>query len=136
MPSACTVCSKNFYSYQNKIQCTFCHGWCHHGNRLECSNLSEVEFKSHVEDVFKPYECDTCVNKRISQANLVVFQRLPFLNDYDDALRYNIFLEDAIRKHPDQYLWQHRRFKTRHEGERTMETYIYIYICYVYIVFI
>jgi lipid A biosynthesis lauroyl/palmitoleoyl acyltransferase len=45
------------------------------------------------------------------------WEDFPTGNNYDDALRYNIFLEDAIRKHPDQYLWQHRRFKTRPEGE-------------------
>jgi len=29
----------------------------------------------------------------------------------------NQFLEEAIRKYPEQYLWQHRRYKTRPEGE-------------------
>ncbi|MCF6807447.1 LpxL/LpxP family Kdo(2)-lipid IV(A) lauroyl/palmitoleoyl acyltransferase [Thiotrichales bacterium 19S9-12] len=38
-------------------------------------------------------------------------------DDYKDALRYNQHLERVIRKYPDQYLWQHRRFKTRPEGE-------------------
>lgn len=38
-------------------------------------------------------------------------------NDIEDATRINKILEDAIREHPDQYLWQHRRFKTRPEGE-------------------
>ncbi|MFC2992515.1 LpxL/LpxP family Kdo(2)-lipid IV(A) lauroyl/palmitoleoyl acyltransferase [Halomonas tibetensis] len=48
---------------------------------------------------------------------------LPPLDDFPsgdetaDATRINAFIEDAIRKHPDQYLWLHRRFKTRPEGE-------------------
>lgn len=39
-------------------------------------------------------------------------------DDYKDTLRYNQYLESVIRKYPDQYLWQHRRFKTRPEGEK------------------
>ena len=34
-----------------------------------------------------------------------------------DTLRLNQELEQFILKHPDQYLWTHRRFKTRPEGE-------------------
>ncbi len=34
-----------------------------------------------------------------------------------DTQRCNDWLESVIRKHPEQYLWQHRRFKTRPEGE-------------------
>lgn len=34
-----------------------------------------------------------------------------------DTKRINAELEAHIRRHPDQYLWVHRRFKTRPEGE-------------------
>lgn len=34
-----------------------------------------------------------------------------------DTRRLNAILEERIRRHPDQYLWVHRRFKTRPEGE-------------------
>lgn len=38
--------------------------------------------------------------------------------DYEaDTLRVNQELEEWIRAYPDQYLWVHRRFKTRPEGE-------------------
>lgn len=38
--------------------------------------------------------------------------------DYEaDTLRVNLELEEWIRAYPDQYLWVHRRFKTRPEGE-------------------
>lgn len=44
---------------------------------------------------------------------------LPPLEDFPsgdelkDARRVNAVLESEIRKHPEQYLWAHRRFKTR-----------------------
>jgi KDO2-lipid IV(A) lauroyltransferase len=38
-------------------------------------------------------------------------------DDYQDTLRFNQLLEQAIRAHPEQYLWIHRRFKTRPPGD-------------------
>lgn len=37
-----------------------------------------------------------------------------------DTLRVNQELEEWIRAYPDQYLWVHRRFKTRPEGEQSL----------------
>lgn len=73
---------------------------------------------------------------RISGAAVVPFypSRLPGDNGYQltlypaiedfpsddpvqDATRLNALLEDAVRERPEQYLWVHRRFKTRPEGE-------------------
>jgi KDO2-lipid IV(A) lauroyltransferase len=34
-----------------------------------------------------------------------------------DAARYMAELERVVRRHPEQYLWVHRRFKTRPPGE-------------------
>ena len=34
-----------------------------------------------------------------------------------DAARYMAELEAVVRQHPEQYLWVHRRFKTRPPGE-------------------
>lgn len=34
-----------------------------------------------------------------------------------DAARYMAELEEFVREHPEQYLWVHRRFKTRPPGE-------------------
>jgi len=34
-----------------------------------------------------------------------------------DTERLNRELEQFILRHPDQYLWTHRRFKTRPQGE-------------------
>jgi KDO2-lipid IV(A) lauroyltransferase len=47
---------------------------------------------------------------------------LPALEDFPgvdiaaDTRRINAILEDLIREQPEQYLWAHRRFKTRPEG--------------------
>ena len=44
-------------------------------------------------------------------------QNFPGESDEQDCLRINQWIENAIAKHPEQYLWAHRRFKTRPEGE-------------------
>lgn len=40
-------------------------------------------------------------------------QDFPSGNDMADATLVNRTIEREVRKHPDQYLWMHRRFKTR-----------------------
>ena len=40
----------------------------------------------------------------------------PTGNDRADATRINALLESEIRKYPEQYMWLHRKFKTRPEG--------------------
>ncbi|MGE5318658.1 MAG: hypothetical protein ACM3KD_00625 [Hyphomicrobiaceae bacterium] len=37
-----------------------------------------------------------------------------------DVARMNAFIEDRIRELPPQYLWLHRRFKTRPEGDASL----------------
>lgn len=44
-------------------------------------------------------------------------QNFPTDDPVQDTKRLNAELEARIRLHPDQYLWVHRRFKTRPEGE-------------------
>ncbi len=44
-------------------------------------------------------------------------ENFPSGNDEEDATRINQIIENAIHKTPEQYLWVHRRFKTRPEGE-------------------
>ncbi|MEL7400982.1 MAG: lipid A biosynthesis lauroyl acyltransferase, partial [Pseudomonadota bacterium] len=34
-----------------------------------------------------------------------------------DCTLTNKIVEDFVREHPDDYLWHHRRFKTRPPGE-------------------
>jgi KDO2-lipid IV(A) lauroyltransferase len=35
----------------------------------------------------------------------------------ENTARLTAVLEDVIRRYPDQWLWMHRRWKTRPEGE-------------------
>ncbi len=41
----------------------------------------------------------------------------PTGDEVADATRANELVEEAVARHPDQYLWIHRRFKTRPQGE-------------------
>ena len=38
-------------------------------------------------------------------------------DEQQDAINWNKQLEDAVRRYPAQYMWVHKRFKTRPEGE-------------------
>jgi Kdo2-lipid IVA lauroyltransferase/acyltransferase len=44
-------------------------------------------------------------------------ENFPSGDESADALRINQFVEQAILAQPEQYMWVHRRFKTRPEGE-------------------
>ncbi|MBE8190202.1 MAG: lipid A biosynthesis acyltransferase [Candidatus Thioglobus sp.] len=43
----------------------------------------------------------------------------PSADEVADAARTNQILQDQISKNPEQYLWIHRRFKTRPAGEKS-----------------
>ena len=40
-------------------------------------------------------------------------ENFPGASEVEDATRFNAIIESRIREHPEQYLWMHRRFKTR-----------------------
>jgi KDO2-lipid IV(A) lauroyltransferase len=39
-----------------------------------------------------------------------------------NTARFTAVLEEYIRRYPDQWLWMHRRWKTRPEGEKGIYT--------------
>jgi len=44
----------------------------------------------------------------------------PGENETADATRFNALLESQVRENPEQYLWIHRRFKKRPQGEEKL----------------
>ncbi len=48
---------------------------------------------------------------------LPALEDFPSCDEVKDASHYNQLIETQIHKAPEQYLWLHRRFKTRPEGE-------------------
>jgi len=44
-------------------------------------------------------------------------ENFPGASEVEDATRFNALIEAQAREHPEQYLWIHRRFKTRPTGE-------------------
>ena len=38
----------------------------------------------------------------------------------DDTRRMNAFIEGEVQNLPEQYLWLHKRFKTRPPGEKSL----------------
>ncbi|MRR08913.1 lipid A biosynthesis acyltransferase [bacterium] len=47
-----------------------------------------------------------------------VWESFPGDDEAADARRMNAFIEAEISRSPEQYLWMHKRFKTRPEGEK------------------
>ena len=49
-----------------------------------------------------------------------ILEDYPSGDDIADATRINAELEKLIRENPSQYLWLHKRFKTRPEGQKSL----------------
>ena len=47
-------------------------------------------------------------------------QDFPGSSELEDAARFNAIVESQVRENPEQYLWTHRRFKTRPEKEEKL----------------
>jgi KDO2-lipid IV(A) lauroyltransferase len=63
-----------------------------------------------------------CVTRMLPGAGYVVevgepWDDFPGTDLAADAARMNRYIEDKVREMPEQYLWMHKRFKTRPPGE-------------------
>ena len=67
--------------------------------------------------VLESMECPLCGRPTREVEITPPIENFPTADARADTCRLNAELEAWIRKHPDQYLWVHRRFKTRPEGE-------------------
>ena len=47
-------------------------------------------------------------------------ENFPGANEVEDATRFNALIESQVRENPEQYLWIHRRFKCRPDGEEKL----------------
>ena len=67
-----------------------------------------------------PWAC-----RRSSEEGRYIIEIYPSISEQlgkgniEDAARVNKFIEERILEYPEQYLWVHRRFKTRPEGEQS-----------------
>ena len=94
MPDICPNCSKTCSSKQKQIECSVCNLWVHHGNRLNCSGLTDFEFAHHLKDSSTFYKCDVC----ISGDTLKTFSYLPQfdLPSYNSDYLVDIFTSAKI----------------------------------------
>ena len=76
-------------------------------SRLAAFNRSQVVFMSNYRDLGT-----NTWSIHFSPA----LEHYPSSDVIADATRINEIIEAAVRKHPEQYLWMHRRFKTRPPG--------------------
>ena len=77
-------------------------------SRFAAYNDSAVVFFSHYRN-----QDNTGYHLHFSPA----IQDFPSGDAETDAITINRFIEDAIKKQPDQYLWLHKRFKTQAAGK-------------------
>lgn len=85
-------------------------------------STATINVPSHLAKVGKA-EVIPWTTKRDQHTGRYVIEIFPSISsqlgigELEDAITINTFIESEVRKNPSQYLWVHRRFKTRPKGE-------------------
>lgn len=94
------MCNRPWRTGQASLQCTTCMSWIHHGNKKNCSGITDTEFALHENDHTLKWECDHCIAK-VSSTNFI---NLPFNENcevfYFENETTNIF-NSALRNHSE-----------------------------------
>lgn len=72
------------------------------------SHALAIPYSTHWDDKVKKYRIHI----------FPALENFPSDNEENDATRINQFIEREVRAYPEQYLWSHRRFKTRPDGQK------------------
>ncbi len=67
-----------------------------------------------------PYACFKKSDGKYHLEFLKPLENFPSEDPSADLTRVSLLFEDLIKQYPEQYLWTHRRFKTRPEGENNI----------------
>lgn len=84
------------------------------------STLTSVSRIAQLNDVAViPMSFYRSINDQIYRIEIApALENFPSNNLLADATRLNAILEENIREHPEQYVWQYKRFKTRPKGQK------------------
>ena len=64
-----------------------------------------------------PYVCVKKTDKKYHLESFDALNNFPSDDATGDLTKISLLFEEIIKQHPEQYLWTHRRFKTRPLGE-------------------
>jgi len=86
-------------------------------NTPAATKTSLCKIAKITDAVVVPYVCLKKSDGHYHLQFMKPLENFPSDNATADLTRVSLLFEDIIKQYPEQYLWTHRRFKTRPEGE-------------------